>query len=345
MYLVALVPVAVGGAAAIAAAAGTAAPAPLPWPLLASAGRTLSLAAAGAAATVAWLNLSNDAWDAGTGVDAAKPESVVNLLGGRVVPVHLASAAAAVAGAAWLSGALRAAGCGSVAWWGWGGGGGAAAAASAGDPRPAALLAAAIAAGYMYQGPPFRLSYAGLGEPLCFAAFGPAATTAFFLVGAGALGVGGGGAPHQAGPLTTPAAAAAAALVGLSTTAVLFCSHFHQVAGDRAAGKRSPLVRLGGDTAAGAAWLGRGVGGAYALLAVAALAGWLPMPASLTALALSWAPARTLLARAAADHGTPPRARTLKLAALGWHGGLGAGLCLGLAGPAVLASARAAGLV
>jgi len=152
-------------------------------------------------------------------------------------------------------------------------------------------------------------------------------------------------APHQAGPLTTPAAAAAAALVGLSTTAVLFCSHFHQVAGDRAAGKRSPLVRLGGDTAAGAAWLGRGVGGAYALLAVAALAGWLPMPASLTALALSWAPARTLLARAAADHGTPPRARTLKLAALGWHGGLGAGLCLGLAGPAVLASARAAGLV
>ena len=47
----------------------------------------------------------------------------------------------------------------------------------------------------------------------------------------------------------------------------------------------------------------------------------------------------------AADHGTPPRARTLTLAALGWHGGLGAGLCLGLAGPAVLASARAAGLV
>ena len=30
------------------------------------------------------------------------------------------------------------------------------------------------------QCPPFRLSYQGLGEPLCFAAFGPLATTAFY---------------------------------------------------------------------------------------------------------------------------------------------------------------------
>lgn len=30
------------------------------------------------------------------------------------------------------------------------------------------------------QCPPFRLSYRGLGEPLCFAAFGPLATTAFY---------------------------------------------------------------------------------------------------------------------------------------------------------------------
>ncbi|RWW20843.1 hypothetical protein GW17_00015029 [Ensete ventricosum] len=30
------------------------------------------------------------------------------------------------------------------------------------------------------QCPPFRLSYQGLGEPLCFAAFGPFATTAFY---------------------------------------------------------------------------------------------------------------------------------------------------------------------
>lgn len=43
----------------------------------------------------------------------------------------------------------------------------------------------------------------------------------------------------------TPAAAAASMIVGASTTAILFCSHFHQIQGDLAAGKMSPLVRLG----------------------------------------------------------------------------------------------------
>jgi 1,4-dihydroxy-2-naphthoate octaprenyltransferase len=36
-----------------------------------------------------------------------------------------------------------------------------------------------------------------------------------------------------------------AAAVGVTTTSILFCSHFHQIEGDAAAGKRSPLVRLG----------------------------------------------------------------------------------------------------
>lgn len=35
---------------------------------------------------------------------------------------------------------------------------------------------------------------------------------------------------------------------GLTTTAILFCSHFHQIEGDTAAGKTSPLVRLGTET-------------------------------------------------------------------------------------------------
>ena len=38
--------------------------------------------AGGACLVIAWLNLSNDAWDAATGVDDSKPESVVRLLGG-----------------------------------------------------------------------------------------------------------------------------------------------------------------------------------------------------------------------------------------------------------------------
>ncbi len=49
------------------------------------------------------------------------------------------------------------------------------------DARVGQFLTAAIAMGYLYQGPPFRLSYQGLGEPLCFMAFGPLATTAFYL--------------------------------------------------------------------------------------------------------------------------------------------------------------------
>lgn len=59
-----------------------------------------------------------------------------------------------------------------------------------GAPSATRMLAAAVAMGYLYQGPPFRLSYLGLGEPLCFAAFGPLATCAFYLAqvrGAGQL--------------------------------------------------------------------------------------------------------------------------------------------------------------
>jgi 1,4-dihydroxy-2-naphthoate octaprenyltransferase len=34
-------------------------------------------------------------------------------------------------------------------------------------------------------------------------------------------------------------------VVGITTTVILFCSHWHQIQGDIAAGKMSPLVRLG----------------------------------------------------------------------------------------------------
>jgi 1,4-dihydroxy-2-naphthoate octaprenyltransferase len=34
-------------------------------------------------------------------------------------------------------------------------------------------------------------------------------------------------------------------VIGLMTSLILFCSHFHQVADDIAAGKKSPIVRLG----------------------------------------------------------------------------------------------------
>ena len=52
----------------------------------------------GSAGVVAWLNLSNDAWDASTTVDATKPESVVNLMGGNAKVVHAMAWAALLAG-------------------------------------------------------------------------------------------------------------------------------------------------------------------------------------------------------------------------------------------------------
>lgn len=103
----------------------------------------------------------------------------------------------------------------------------------------------------------FRFSYKGLGEPLCFWAFGPLATTAFYLAcSVPAL------TPAAAGSAATTSTAAAAAsssllagvsplvvllsvVVGITTTVILFCSHWHQIQGDIAAGKMSPLVRLG----------------------------------------------------------------------------------------------------
>lgn len=159
-----------------------------------------------------WENLSNDVFDAETGVDAiGKPHSVVNLTGRRDRVALLSSAAL-------LLGLLL------MAWLAW-----------RSSPAVMALVLICCGIGYAYQGPPFRLGYQGLGEPLCWLAFGPFATAAALLV----LG--------PAGDQTIPWAAALTLGSGpaLATTLVLFCSHFHQVEEDAAHGKRSPVVRLG----------------------------------------------------------------------------------------------------
>ena len=229
----------------------------------------LGCLAAGACLVIAWLNLSNDAWDAATGVDAnragGKPESVVRLLGGdaaAATKTHAAAVACLLAGAASL--------CKAVA----------VTFTAGADPAviatSGAMLAVATALGHAYQGPPFRLSYKGLGEPLCFAAFGPLATGAFYL--ALASGVPGGsvwsGLP-AAPSLAQPGVMGVAALVGLTTTAILFASHLHQEEGDRAAGKISPVVRLGVRNAVEA--LRYGLAGHHVLALGMALGGMLPV--------------------------------------------------------------------
>ncbi|XP_030516239.1 2-carboxy-1,4-naphthoquinone phytyltransferase, chloroplastic-like [Rhodamnia argentea] len=163
---------------------------------------------------ITWLNLSNDVYDFDTGADKNKRESVVNLIGSRTGTLAAAYLflALGLMGLTWVS-------------------------LEAGHLRAMLLLACAIVCGYIYQCPPFRLSYHGLGEPLCFAAFGPFATTAFYWLMGNNRGV-------SYLPLTGTVLCASL-LVGFTTSLILFCSHFHQVEEDTKVGKISPLVRLG----------------------------------------------------------------------------------------------------
>ena len=103
---------------------------------------------------LAWENLANDVFDADTGVDAqGKPHSLVNLTGRRDRVAWLANGALLLGLALMALVALHSSGA------------------------VLALVLACCGIGYAYQGPPLRLGYRGLGEPLCWLAFGPLATT------------------------------------------------------------------------------------------------------------------------------------------------------------------------
>ncbi|WCJ24860.1 2-carboxy-1 4-naphthoquinone phytyltransferase chloroplastic [Euphorbia peplus] len=163
---------------------------------------------------ITWLNLSNDVYDFDTGADKNKKESVVNLVGSR-------------SGTLVAAYSLLALGFTGLAW----------ASRAASSVQALLLLASAIFCGYIYQCLPFRLSYQGLGEPLCFSAFSPFATTAFYLL----LGT----AREVIDLPLTGTILSASVLVGFTTSLILLCSHFHQIEEDKAVGKISPLVRLG----------------------------------------------------------------------------------------------------
>ncbi|KAK8921619.1 hypothetical protein KSP39_PZI020704 [Platanthera zijinensis] len=203
IYSVALVPLTVGSAAAYHKTG------------LFSARRYLLLLLA-SVLIITWLNLSNDVYDYDTGVDQNKKESVVNMIG-RHDFCTVFSILALVFGFMGIIWAFT----------------------EAGDIRFILLVTSAILCGYIYQCPPFRLSYHGLGEPLCFASFGPFATTAFYFSQSSK------NAPSLSLNSTI---LCASVLVGLTTTFILFCSHFHQIDGDKAVGKMSPLVRVGTET-------------------------------------------------------------------------------------------------
>lgn len=156
---------------------------------------------------LAWENISNDVFDSETGIDQNKYHSVVNLTGNKQLMFWLGNLCL-------ITGLL---GILAIAF-------------LQKDPTVIAIILLCCGLGYMYQGPPFRLGYQGLGEILCFFAFGPLGMSAAYY------------SQTQSWSITN---LAASVIIGIVTSLVLFCSHFHQVEDDIKAGKRSPIVRLG----------------------------------------------------------------------------------------------------
>jgi 1,4-dihydroxy-2-naphthoate phytyltransferase len=156
---------------------------------------------------VAWLNMTNDVFDSETGIDVNKAHSLVNLTGNKSLIFWLANLflALGVLGILGIAGLQK-------------------------DPTVLGLVLVSCALGYTYQGPPFRLGYLGLGEIICFFTFGPLAIAAAY---------------YSQTQSWSTMSLAASVIIGVTTSLILFCSHFHQVADDIAAGKKSPIVRLG----------------------------------------------------------------------------------------------------
>ena len=185
---------------------------------------------------IAWLNLSNDVFDSDTGIDINKAHSVVNLTGNRALVFWLSN----------LCLFLGILGIIAICWW-------------QKDWAVIGIVSLCCALGYSYQGPPFRLGYLGLGEIICFFAFGPGAVSAAYYSQAQSFSL---------------SALITSSIIGISTSIILFCSHFHQVEDDLAAGKRSPIVRLG--TARGATVLSWLTGSIYALTLILVPLNYLP---------------------------------------------------------------------
>ena len=186
---------------------------------------------------IAWLNLSNDVFDSETGIDINKAHSVVNLTGNKSLVFWAAN----------LCLGLGISGIVALCWW-------------QQDLTVLGLVLLCCLLGYTYQGPPFRLGYLGLGEIICFFTFGPGAVSAAYYSQTQTFSLG---------------CLAISSIVGISTSIILFCSHFHQVKDDLAAGKRSPIVRLG--TATGAKVLTAATASLYVLTLVLIVTGVLPL--------------------------------------------------------------------
>lgn len=227
-----------------------------------------------AIAIIAWLNISNDVFDSDTGIDINKAESVVNLTGNRNLMFWL--------GNVFL--VLGILGIATISWW-------------QQDINVVAIVLLSCFLGYTYQGPPFRLGYHGLGEIICTICFGPLAVSAAY---------------YSQTQSWSIANLTASLIIGISTSLILFCSHFHQVKDDLAAGKLSPIVRMG--TKMGARVLEWSTVSIYVLTAFGVIAHMFPVATLLVFFSL---PLAIKLTNFVSEyHDRPDRVRTCKYLAV-----------------------------
>ncbi|WP_353258698.1 2-carboxy-1,4-naphthoquinone phytyltransferase [Prochlorothrix hollandica] len=235
---------------------------------------------------LAWENITNDVFDSETGIDINKAHSLVNLTQRKQLVFWLGNGCLA----------LGILGIGAIAY-------------GQQDPTVLGLVLGCCVLGYVYQGPPFRWGYQGLGEILCFFAFGPLAV---------------GAAYHSQTHGWSWESQTASIVLGLTTSLILLCSHFHQVEDDVAAGKRSPIVRLG--TQRGAQVVVASCLVIYGLILALALGGYTPLATllSLAGVPAAWKLCRQLLRH----HGEPAVIKDCKFIAVSLHfwSGLGFGL-------------------
>ncbi len=240
---------------------------------------------------LAWENLSNDVFDSETGIDVNKAHSLVNLTRNKSLIFAIGNGCLG----------LGIVGIVAIALW-------------QKDPTVLVLISLCCLLGYAYQGPPFRLGYQGLGEILCFFSFGP-------------LGVG--AAYYSQTQSWSVGSQMAGIVIGITTSLVLFCSHFHQVEDDLAAGKRSPIVRLG--TKLGAQLVPVFCSLVLLLILLAVLGDYLPPRALLTW--ISGLSAVRLSRHVLAHHDQPEKVNNAKFYAIGFHFWSGVLLSLGLVLP------------
>ena len=226
---------------------------------------------------IAWLNLSNDVFDSDTGIDINKAHSVVNLTGNRTLIFWLSNLCLFLG----ISGII------AIAWW-------------QQDWTVLGIVSLCCVLGYTYQGPPFRLGYLGLGEIICFFTFGPGAVSAAYY------------AQAQSFSLTVWVASS---IIGITTSIILFCSHFHQVEDDLAAGKRSPIVRLG--TAKGAQVLAWSTGSVFVITLILVILGYLSWPTLLIFASIPFA--YQLVHHVKKYHNQPHKVKNCKFIAVNLH--------------------------